>query len=192
MKRKSLIALAAALALTALLGAVVFAAERDGLITAGEQAPELKFQAALDAQGKKYLGLSGDAATFGLADVKADVLVLEMFGLYCLHCRAEAPKVKTAFELLDKDGLADKVKFLGVGVKNTAFEVQAFRTQLKVPFPGAPDPDMAVTKNLGIMATPTFVVLKLENGGGKVLFTQVGDIGDPAAFVQKIKTAAAL
>lgn len=194
MKDNKIKALTAALALLAMLAAagVAFAAERDALIKAGEQVNDIKFQATLDAQGKKYLGLTSDAATFGVGEVKGDVLVLEMFGLYCLHCRAEAPKVKATVELVDKDGLADKIKFLGVGVKNTAFEVQAFRQQLKVPFPGTPDPEMTITKNLGVMATPTFIVLKLENGGGKVLFTKIGDVGDPAAFVEQIKKAAAL
>lgn len=166
-----------------------YAAERDSIIKAGEDFPKVEFSADLDAKAKKYLGLDVSAKTFTIDQVDADVVVLEFFGLYCLHCRAEAPKVGKLYKMVQDEGLGDKIKFLGIGVKNSAFEVAAFRKQLKVLFPGVPDPKMANTKAVGVYATPTFIVVK-KSSPSKVFVTKVGDVGPLDVFIKELKEAA--
>ena len=189
MRVKKIVSMAAVMALVMGFSVVGVAAERDSIVKAGEDFPKVEFPAELDANGKKYLGLDVSAKTFSIDQIDAKVVVLEFFGLYCLHCRSEAPKVGKLYKMIQDEGLGDKVKFLGVGVNNSAFEVAAFRKQLKVQFPGVPDPKMANTKAVGVFATPTFIVVK-KSSPCKVFVTKVGDVGALDVFVKELKEAA--
>lgn len=190
MQIKKFIGMVALMALVIGIASFGYAAERDSIIKAGEEFPAIQFPADLDANGKKYLGLDVTAKSFSIDQIDADVVVLEFFGLYCLHCRSEAPKVAKLYQMIQDEGLGDKVKFLGVGVKNSAFEVAAFRKQLKVKFPGVPDPKMENTKAVGVFATPTFIVVK-KSSPATVFVTKVGDVGPLDTFVKELKEAAA-
>ena len=84
---------------------------------------------------KAYLGLTGKG-TFTLSQIKAEVVIVEIYSMYCPYCQKEAPIVNELFEAIDKKpGLKDKMRIIGIGAGNTPFELDIFRNQYKIPFP---------------------------------------------------------
>ncbi len=87
----------------------------------------------------------------------------------------------------------DQFKMIGVGLNNSAFEVDLFKKKFPTPFPLFTDPDGAIMNALGITATPTFFVVKrTEAGGLTVVMTHVGHIEDRGAFLKEALAAAGL
>lgn len=142
---------------------------------------------------RKYLGLTTQEK-FALGDVQARFLLVEIFSMYCPICQAEASKVNELYHKVQTDStLRTTVKFLGIGARNTPFEVNVFRKKFSVPFPLLADDDFvfqqAVTETL---RTPTFLVLEVSgNKMARVIATHVGPIQDPDKFLKVLSDAQA-
>ncbi|MBN1673770.1 MAG: TlpA family protein disulfide reductase [Kiritimatiellae bacterium] len=115
------------------------------------------------AADKAYLGLAGPDGGFALAEVKAEVLLVQLFDMYCTNCQKDAPAVNELYARVQACTLKDRVRFLGIGKRNTPTEVEIYRERYTVQFPLFPDPDMKNTKLLGIEHTPGFLVVDLKN-----------------------------
>jgi len=132
--------------------------------------PELTLTAPDNEEYLKYLGLDikpGDQ--FRLSDIQADILVIELFSMYCPYCQKEAPLVNEFYELArakEVDGVT--VKIIGLGASNSQFEVEHFATTYDVSFPLFPDKDMSMYKALGGEGTPGFVGYKLRDSNPPV------------------------
>ncbi len=149
---------------------------------------DLKFNSPENLAEKKYLGLS-DGKNFRLPQVKARLLIVQIFSMYCPVCQRDAHAVNELHSLLQKvPGLRDEVKMLGIGVGNTPYEVNVFREKFKVSFPLIPDDNFAIQKALSDeIRTPTFLVAKLTAGGKlEVVLTKVGEIKESGEFLKKI------
>ena len=132
-----------------------------------------------------YLGLEGSADSFRMDQIKARVLVVEVFDMYCRFCQGMAPKVDEAYQINLRSGLGDEVKWIGIGRMNTELEVSTFREKYKVKFPLFADNDLSITRALKAQneGTPHFIVIKMEPGdGAKVVHTSTGAFEDPKAF----------
>lgn len=131
-----------------------------------EKLPDLVLPVPENEFYKKYLGLTGKAGeTFSVADVRADIIVIELFSMYCPFCQKEAPLVNELYEKMEevsKNGPV--VKIIGLGASNSQFEVDHFRDTYNVPFPLFPDKDMAMYKALAGAGTPGFIGCRLNNG----------------------------
>ena len=129
-----------------------------------EDLPNLELTLPGNDMYKNYLGLTGKAGTtFTLKDIKADILLIELFSMYCPYCQNEAPLVNelyTKMEEVSKKGPI--VKIIGLGATNTQFEVEHFRDTYKVQFPLFPDQDMTMYKALDGAGTPTFIGSRLH------------------------------
>ena len=142
-------------------------------------------------QEKRYLGLSG-TEKFTLPRIKARVIVVELFSMYCPICQAEAENVNELHRLIEADAaLKGKVKLLGVGAGNTPFEVNVFREKYGVPFAVVPDDGFLFRKaSSGALRTPTFVVLRIDRRKGlTVVETHIGRLGDVKQYLKNIKKA---
>jgi len=115
---------------------------------------------------KTYLGLTGKAGEkFSPADIQADILLIELFSMYCPFCQNEAPRVNELYEKMEevsKKGI--KVKIIGLGASNSQFEVEHFKETYNVPFPLFPDKDMSMYKALKGAGTPGFIGCRLKDG----------------------------
>ena len=137
----------------------------------------------------EYLGLA-KVKTFKIGQVKANLLLVEIFSMYCPICQAEAPKVNKLYEFLKKNSKhAEKTKVLGIGTGNSQYEVEVFKKRYQIPFPLVPDPKFSLEKALNTkIRTPTFIAVKiLPSSPLKVVYTHVGALGNIEEFIQKLK-----
>jgi peroxiredoxin len=153
----------------------------------GESFPDIALVMPDKPFDKDYLGLKGKN-TFKLSQIRADVVILEIFSMYCPYCQREAPLVNQLYDMIDKrTDIRNRVKIIGIGAGNTPFEVGIFRNQYKIQFPLVPDESFAVHKAVGEVRTPHFFVVKINpDGSGSIIYSKTGSIQDPNQFLDMI------
>lgn len=140
----------------------------------------------------KYLGLSG-SGTFKVHQIKADVVIIEIFSMYCPYCQGEAPNVNNLYASIEGNpALKNKVKIIGIGINNSLFETNIFKNKYKVEFPLIPDGDFKLHKIIGEVRTPYFFVVKLKGGKAEVIYSKLGALGDNKAFLEQIIKSAGI
>lgn len=188
MRKKSILI---ALALVAALVLVSYGVQAQEPLQAGDKVGEVSFVAPSTADDLAYLGLEKGAKGFKIGQVKAPVVVVQLFSMYCTYCQEEAPQVNEFFDLTKQKGLREKIKIFGVGMKNSQMETDLFRNKFKVMFPLLADPDGTVHATLGSPMTPFFLVVD-NREGGKILFTHLGAMPSAESFLQSIIDKAGL
>jgi thiol-disulfide isomerase/thioredoxin len=163
---------------------LLFAAGAISAPEVGNRLPRFMLAAPDDSSEREYLGLTG-RGSFAVADIKADVVLIEFFNVYCPHCQVDAPVTRELYELVQADPrLADRVRLIGIGIGNSDFEVGYFRKKYAVPFPLFSDLDYAVEDKIQIRYTPHYVAVRLDGkGGARIVYSQIGRIGDLKEFI---------
>lgn len=145
--------------------------------------PVIEFPVPRRAADRKYLGIQGKES-FTLADIDADLVIIELFSMYCPHCQREAPKVNELYDLIRKDPeVKDRVKMIGIGVRNSPFEMSLFKRRYSVRFPLFPDKKRVVGDAVEIPGTPTFIAVKIEGGVARKVLFQPGGFEEPGKFL---------
>ena len=141
---------------------------------------------------RAYLGITSD--TFKLADVQAEIIIVELFSLYCGMCAKEAPAVAELFSLAQKQTTPQRrIVLIGIGAGNTVDEVARFKKQHTVPFPLIPDQKVIVARSMKMAITPGFIAFKKQPDGSLVsLHKRFGVLGPPQRFLDKALQAAAV
>lgn len=136
-----------------------------------ELLPELEFKMPEDAAHMAYLGLGGtERERFTVQDIEADVLLIELFSMYCPYCQREAPNVNELYSKMKQlPESGPKVKIIGIGASNSQFEVDHFRDTYGVEFPLFPDKDMEQYKALKGAGTPGFIGVRLKKDASPVI-----------------------
>ncbi len=150
----------------------------------GEVFPDITLQVPDDADHREYLGLEAESGTFGLENVQAQLIIVELLSIYCPYCQKEAESVNELYERIASRGLDDRIKLLAMAPGNSAFEVGTWIKRYDTQFPIFPDPDYTFHKVLGETGTPHFFVLDMEDGQGKVLYSASGSFGPVASFLE--------
>jgi thioredoxin-related protein len=114
---------------------------------------------------KSYLGLSG-SGNFKIGQINAQVLIIEVYSFYCPHCQRMAAQVNDLYnEIQKRSDLNSKIKMIGIGASNSAFEVEQYRERYHVPFPLFPDKQLEIAAKLCVSGTPTFIGVKVNGKG---------------------------
>jgi peroxiredoxin len=155
--------------------------------------PEITLPVPKQANEKVYLGIT-DTEHFNISQIKAPLVIIEIFSMYCPFCQKEAPLVNELYELIQsKPALKDKIKIIGIGAGNTQFEVDFFKSEYSIPFPLLPDESFYAHKAVGEVRTPYFFVVHImPDGSNKVIYSKAGSIQDPENFLELILKKALL
>ena len=165
----------------------VLSASEKELLGVGDLLPDLKLSAPKTPAYKEYLGLTGDSS-FRIPDIKADVVIVEIFSMYCPHCQKEAPVLNKLYHMIENHPTAKgKIKLIGIGAGNDIFEVDYFRKKFEVVFPLFDDEDYIVHEAFGKPGTPYFVVVMgKDDGSYKVVHAQLGGFENPETFLKTV------
>lgn len=131
-----------------------------------------------------YLGLSKSRETFRVDDIQSELVLVQIFSMYCPICQREAKKVNELFRLIEEQGVDQRIKLLGIAPGNSDFEVSVFRDEYDVPFPLIPDPYYEWHKLMGEVGTPYFLLVRLDNR--EILMNDLGAFEDSQELYEKI------
>ncbi|HQN18222.1 MAG TPA: redoxin domain-containing protein [Syntrophobacteraceae bacterium] len=149
--------------------------------------PNLSLPVPDRPEERQYLGLEGKG-TFKIPEVRAEVVLIEIFSMYCTFCQKDAPGVNELHRLINDDSdLKNRIKLIGIGAGNSPFEVDTFRKTYSVGFPLFPDQDFSRHEALGKTQTPYFIVIRVnKDGSHRVIYSKVGSFGEPKSFLEFI------
>jgi hypothetical protein len=149
----------------------------------GDTMPELVLSVPQDPAGQEMLGVAGQS-TFALADLKADLIFLEVIGVYCPQCVKQSAGFKTLFNRLNKGKTKGRVAMVGLAAGGTEAEVRQLLGTGQYLFPVVSDPDYVAHKVLGEPLTPYTLVFKPD---GSVVYHHLGVVEDIDALYQLIR-----
>lgn len=134
--------------------------------------PNLELSGPLTDAQKAYLGV--DVIPFRLSDIKADILFIEGYSMYCPICQQDAPALNELFQRLDKADPEGRVRVIGLGLGNTEFETTFYQNKFNVPFPLFKDEDYAIHKALDEPVAPTYYIVRASGPAPELLYKAEG------------------
>jgi thiol-disulfide isomerase/thioredoxin len=155
----------------------------------GGTLPDIKLPIPKDSAEKNYLDLGFFGfGTFKIPEIKAKLVIIEIFSMYCPYCQGEAPNVNQLYAKIDDNpSLKGKIKIIGIGAGNTSYEVGTFRKKYNVPFPLFADGDYVIHKMVGEVRTPYFIGVKINpDGSNRVIYSKLGALGGVDDFLSTL------
>ena len=137
--------------------------------------------------------LTGSGA-FKITQVKAQAVLIEIYSMYCPYCQKDAPGINELFQAIEKDPeLKGRIKILGIGAGNSAYEVGVYKKTYNVPFALIPDERFALHKALGETRTPYFILVRIDQGGtGLVTYSELSGFKGVESFLEIIRKSAGI
>ncbi|MGA2735351.1 MAG: TlpA disulfide reductase family protein [Syntrophobacteraceae bacterium] len=175
MKKRFLTSLQLLICLLCALPCYAVYGSQDQPFLAGSQLPQFTLPAPDSQQTLSYLGLR-TMDPYTISQIDAKLVFIEILSALCTHCHTNAPVVNRLYQEIRKDAaLARDVKIIGICCGNDKTQIDAFKKSFKVAFPLFPDENLAIARAVGVMETPTMV---LVTHSGKVLASHSGVIQD--------------
>ncbi|MGZ3558145.1 MAG: peroxiredoxin family protein [Thermodesulfobacteriota bacterium] len=159
----------------------------------GEQLPVINLPSPKNPDERSYLGLSG-SGLFKIPQIKATVVIIEVFSMYCPYCQKDAPGINELYRLIENNSdIKDKIKLIGLGAGNSSYEVGVYKNNYSVPFPLFPDKDFEIHKACGEVRTPYFMVVKInKDGTHQIVHSQLGNYPGAEPFLELVLKASGI
>ncbi len=159
----------------------------------GEVLPVINLPVPKNPDERNYLGLSG-SGLFKIPQIRAKVVIIEIFSMYCPYCQKDAPGVNELYRLIENNpDIKNKIKLIGIGAGNSLYEVEVYKKTYTVPFPLFPDKDFTIHKVCGEVRTPYFMVVKInEDGTHQIVHNQLGGYPGAEPFLELVLKASGL
>ncbi len=153
----------------------------------GSVLPPINLLIPENPREKEYLGLSG-SGFFRVPQIKAEVVIIEIFSIYCPKCQQIAPGIDKLYYLVESDpNLRDKIKLIGIGAGNSRYEVAVFKKIFNTPFPLFPDNDFTIHEALGNVRSPYFIAINInQDGTHEVVHSELHSFNEARAFLESI------
>ena len=154
---------------------------------AGDRLIDMRLNSPETPGERAYLGIV-ENDSFDPTTITGRLLVIEIFSMYCPFCQREAPNVNRLYQAIEaSDTLRGRVKMIGIGVGNSAYEVDHFRKHYQISFPLFPDEDFVIHQLLGEVRTPFFIIASIgPNDNGRVLWTGAGTMDPLDTFINRL------
>jgi peroxiredoxin len=153
-------------------------------ISPGMNLPQFMLNLPDSESEQKYLGLE-EVKSFNLLQIPAKIIVLEIFSIYCPHCRLQAPELNKVYNFIKQDSeLSNGIKMVGIAAGARKNEVAGWKKTLHVPFPLFPDAETTIWKKFGKPGVPCTLVV---SGSGKVLAAHFGHTPNIEDFFCQVK-----
>lgn len=145
--------------------------ETSATTSAQTAGPVSEYALAERGEPVQLSGTSLTDTTLDVADYRGRVVVLNVWGSWCVPCREEAPTLAR----LSKEYAAQGVQFLGIDIKDNRASALAFQTRYGIGYPSIEDTDgralLSLTNYVPAQAVPVTLVLDAE---GRVASRVVG------------------
>ncbi|BCR06210.1 hypothetical protein DESUT3_32790 [Desulfuromonas versatilis] len=167
-------------------------AQQGRLIAFGDRFPEVALPVPPQAEARDYLGIA-PGESFALSGVKAELVLVELLNVHCLHCQMQTRPYNRLVELIEENpATRGRIKLLAVAVGNVPEEVGAFVEKFQVRFPVLPDPRFTIYRALGGQATPFSIYVRQDRPGseGVVAGTHLGTNFDHEQLLAELQRLA--
>jgi len=160
----------------------------------GSPLPDFELPMLNNPADLQYLGLPAGGKFFKINQVKAKVVIIQIYSMYCPYCQAEAPNVNRLYATVENNpALKGRIKIIGIGAGNTQFEVVTYKKKYAVILPLVHDADFTIHKIMGEVRTPYFIAVKLNDGGKtEVIYSRLGALGNIDQFLAQLVTLSGL
>lgn len=152
--------------------------------------PDFSLPVPKETADKSYLNISGSffSGSFKIPQIRANVVILQVFSMYCPYCQKDAPHANSLYNRIENDpALKGKIKLIGVGAGNSDYEVALFKKKYNVLFPLFSDGDLKIHKLLGEVRTPYFIGVKINpDRSHEVFYSKLGAIEDDQKFLKEM------
>jgi hypothetical protein len=165
-------------------------AQGSKLIKKGEAFPEVALKTPSQAKDRTYLGISG-GDSFKVRDLKAEVILVEVFDVYCLPCQKQAPLYKQLFGMIQSNPAAkDQIKMIGIAVGNDESEIKKFQDHFQIPYPIIGDQKYVLHEAIGGPPAPFSIIVRKDPGGKSALVadTHLGLNTDMQGLFKKLQS----
>lgn len=160
----------------------------DNLPHPGTVLPEFTVAAPVNPAYRLYLNLDKEK-TFQPGKMNVELLLIEVFNVYCAACNYMAPYMSDLHAKIEKDdALRGKVKMMGIGAGNDIWDIDEYSD--KYSFPIVPDDDYDFHNLVGQPPTP-FLLFTKPYGQGRLLVvdTHLGTLEDSDKLLSLVKKA---
>ncbi len=164
------------------------------LISVGEKFPATALKTPENQKDREYLGIDADSE-FAVSDIQADLVLVEILNVHCVHCQDQAPIYNRLFEKVSADAsLSNQIKMIGVGAGNNQSEIESFREKYDISFPLVPDPRLDLHRAIGSPGTPFSVLVRMgkEPAAAMTALTYSGVEHDVEGVFQDMKALKSL
>ena len=101
---------------------------------------------------------------------KAEVVLLNIFDMYCIHCQKDAKYINELQALIQAQGMSSKINIYGIGWNNTTLETDLYKKRYHVTYPVIPDKARAISSQFGKVRPPLVIAIRKEGGQWKEFY----------------------